>query len=135
MSSRMEYVESRGEFVDLSKDIPSPDDPGFCMNCARIKAAEARVFPHFYQGGFELHGIPYHTYDFLQFKTGDMTCGFGQIISLGQEVLDRRDPHIKVRLLGRISDVAGKPKGILKNGVSFFFYYLRNLTFSRMNYF
>jgi hypothetical protein len=116
----MEYNGSRGEFVDLPKDEPSSNDPGFCMNCARIKAVEARAFPQFYQGGFKLHGASYHPYDFLQFKTGDITCGFGQIISLGQEVLDRRDPHVKVRLLGRISDVAGKPHGVLKDGVSHF---------------
>ena len=117
---RMEYIESRGEFVDLPKDAHSSSDPGFCMNCARIKATEARAFPHFYQGGFELHGISYHPYDFIQFKTGDTTCGFGQVISLGQEASDRRDPHIKVRLLGRASDVTGKPKGVLKDGVSYF---------------
>ena len=116
----MEYIVSGGEFVDLPNETPSPNDPGFCMNCTRLKAAEARAFPHFYEGGFELHEISYHPYDFLQFKTGDITCGFGQIISLGQEVLDRRDPHIKVRLLGRASDVRGKPGDILKDGVSCF---------------
>lgn len=120
MCGRMEYIESKGEFVDLPKDASSPDDPGFCMNCARIKVAEARAFPHFHQGGFELHGISYHQYDILQFKTGDMTCGFGQIISFEQEASDRdrRDPHIKVRLLGRVSDVTGMPMGVFKDEAS-----------------
>lgn len=107
----------RGEFVDLPQDI-TPNDPGFCMNCARTKAAETRGFPHFTQGGFELHGEQYHLYDFLQFKTGGLVCGFGQIISIGQEALDRKDPHIKVRLLGRLSNVTGKPEDILKDEVS-----------------
>lgn len=120
MSSRMEYVEPKGEFINLPKDAPPPNDPGFCMNCTRFKIAEARAFPHFHQGGFELHGTSYHPYDFLQFKTGDVVCGFGQIISLEQEALGRRDPHIKVRLLGRVNDVTGKPKGVLKDEVSCF---------------
>ena len=115
----MEYVQSRGEFIDLPKITPPPDYPGFCMNCTRTKAAETRGFPHFDQGGFELHGESYHPYDFLQFKTGNITCGFGQIISLGQEALDRRDPHIKVRLLGRVSDVTGRPEDLLKDEVSY----------------
>ena len=113
----MEYIESKGEFVDLPKHQAPPNDPGFCMNCMRIKAAEARAFPCYSQGGFELHGIAYHPYDFVQFKTGGVTGGLGQIIPLGQEALDRRDPQIKVRLLGRLSDVTGKPKGILKDEV------------------
>ena len=117
MSSRMEYIELKGEFVDLPPDLAPPSDPGFCMNCARIKAAEEIAFPHFFQGGFELHGIPYHPYDFVQFKTGSDMCGLGQIISLRQEVPDRRDPQVKVRLLGRLSDITGKPKGILKDEV------------------
>jgi hypothetical protein len=97
------------------------------MNCARIKAAEARAFPHFSQGGFELHGISYHPYDFVQFKTGSTTCGLGQIIPLRQEALDRRDPQIKVRLLGRLSDVTGKPKDILKDEVSIKSIYFKRL--------
>src|SRR6266478_4380725 len=104
----MEYIESKGEFVDLPKDPVPLNDPGFCMNCARAKAAEARASPHFSLVSFDLHGISYHPYDFIQFKTGDTTCGLGQIISLRQEVLDRRDPQIKVRLLGRVIDVAEK---------------------------
>ena len=119
MSSRMEYIESKGEFVDLPEDLTPPNDPGFCMNCTRAKAAEARAFPQFSQEGFELHGIPYHPYDFVQFKTGNVTCGIGQIILLGQEALDRRDPQIKVRLLGKFSDVTGKPKHILKDEVGY----------------
>jgi hypothetical protein len=114
----MEYVESLGEFIDLPEDTPPPHDPGFCMNCTRTKAAEAKASPHFSRGSFELHETTYHPYDFLQFKTGNTTCGFGQIISLGQEAPDRREPQIKVRLLGRLSDVAEKPKGILKDEVS-----------------
>lgn len=117
ISGRMEYNESKGEFVDLPKNPAPPSDPGFCTNCARTKAAETRAFPHFFQGGFELHGISYHPYDFVQFKTGNITCGIGQIISLKQEPLDRGDPQIKVRLLGRLSDVIGKPKSILKDEV------------------
>ena len=119
MSSRMEYVESKGEFVDLPKDIAPSNDPGFCANCARIKDIEARAFPHFFQGGFELHGMSYHPYDFVQFKTGSTTCGLGQIIPLRQEAPDRRDPQIRVRLLGKLSDVTGKPKGVLKDEVSY----------------
>ena len=115
----MEYIESKGEFVDLPKDLAPPNDPGFCMNCTRTKDAEARAFPCFSQDRFELHGISYHPYDFVQFKTGESTCGLGQIIPMRQEVLDRRDPQIKVRLLGKLSDVAGKPKGMLKDEVSF----------------
>jgi len=117
MLNRMEYIESRGEFVDLPKDIAPPDDPGFCANCARTKAAEGRAFPHFSQGGFHLHGVSYHPYDFVEFKTGNTTCGLGQIIPLGQKVPDRRDPQLKVQLLGRLSDVTGKPKGYLKDEV------------------
>lgn len=120
MNGRTEYIESKGEFVDLPKDVLASNDPGFCMNCGRTKATEARGFPHFYQGGFELHGALYHPYDFLQFKTGNITCGVGQIISFEQEGLDRRDPYIKVRLLGRLGDVTGKPEGVLKNEVSHF---------------
>lgn len=119
MSNRMEYLEPKGEFVDLPKDIVPLNDPGFCMNCARTKAAEAEAFPHFSQGGFELHGTSYHPYDFVQFKTGNKTCGLGQIIPLRQEALDSRDPQMKVRLLGRLSDVTGKPKGILKDEVGY----------------
>ena len=119
ISSRMEYIESKGEFIDLPKDRVPLNDPGFCINCARTRAAEARAFPHFFQGGFELHGISYHPYDFVQFKTGNTTCGLGQIISLRQEALDRKDPQIKVRLLGRLSDVNGNPKGILKDEVGY----------------
>ena len=114
----MEYIESKGEFVDLPEDTAPPNDPGFCMNCTRTKDIEAQSFPHFSQGGFELHGISYHPYDFVQFKTGSTTCGLGQIFPLGQEVPDQRDPQIKVRLLGRLSDVTEKPKGILKDEVS-----------------
>lgn len=114
----MEYIESKGEFIDLPKDIAPVDDPGFCINCARTKGAEARAFPHFSQGGFELYGISYHPYDFVQFKTGSTTCGLGQIIPPSQ-ALDGRDPQIRVRLLGRLSDVAGKPKGVLKDEVCF----------------
>lgn len=131
----MEYIESRGEFVDLPKEAPSPDDPGFCINCARTKAIETRAFPHFYKGGFELHGESYHPYDFLQFKTGGVTCGFGQIISLGQEVEDRREPHVKVRLLGKVSDVTGKPQGTLKDGVSCFQLLFQKSNVCRMSYF
>lgn len=116
--SRMEYVESKGEFVDLPKGVIPSDDPGFCMNCIRTKGAEARAFPHFSQDSFELHGVSYHPYDFVQFKTGSTTCGLGQIIPLRQEVLDRRDPQIRVRLLGRLSDVTEKPQSILKDEVS-----------------
>jgi len=119
MSGRMEYIESKGEFLDLPEDLAPSDDPGFCMNCTRTKAAEARAFPHFSQDGFELYGIFYHPYDFIQFKTGNVTCGLGQIIPLRQGALDRRDPQIKVRLLGRLSDVAGKPKDILKDEVGY----------------
>ena len=119
MPSRMEYIASKGEFVDLPKDLAPPSDPGFCMNCTRTKAAEARAFPHFSQDGFELHGVSYHPYDFVQFKTGNVTCGLGQIIPLRQEALDRRDLQIKVRLLGRLSDVTGKPKGTLKDEVGY----------------
>lgn len=115
----MEYIESKGEFVDLPEDKTPPKDPGFCMNCTRIKGAEAKASPYFFQGGFELHGISYHPYDFVQFKTGSTTCGLGQIIPLRQDVLDRRDLQIRVRLLGRISDVTGKPQGILKDEVSY----------------
>jgi hypothetical protein len=115
----MEYIESRGEFIDLPEDIAPSSDPGFCANCTRIKGIEARAFPHFFQGGFELHGISYHPYDFVQFKTGSTTCGLGQIIPLRQEALDRRDPQIRVRLLGKVSDVTEKPKGILKDEVSY----------------
>ena len=116
---RMEYIESKGEFVDLPKGLSPPNDPGFCMNCTRTKAAEAKAFPQFSLDGFELHGISYHPYDFVQFKTGNVTCGLGQIIPMGWEALDRRDPQIKVRLLGRLSDIAGKPKGVLKDEVSY----------------
>ena len=134
--SRMEYIESKGEFIDLQKSKPPPNDPGFCMNCARNKEAEVKAFPCFIEGGFELHGISYHPYDFLQFKTGNTTCGFGQIISLGQESFDRRDPQIKIRLLGRFSDVVGKPMGVLKDEVGCLLYcYFRNLIFFRMSYF
>lgn len=113
----MEYIESKGEFIDLPEDSTPPNDPGFCLNCARTKAAEARSFPHFSQAGFELHGISYHPYDFVQFKTGSTTCGLGQIIPLGQQLLDRRDPQVKVRLLGRLGDITGKPKGVLRDEV------------------
>jgi len=115
----MEYIESKGEFVDLPRDIAPPNDPGFCMNCARARGTEARAFPCFSQGGFELCGVPYHPYDFVQFKTGSTTCGLGQIIPLRQEALDGGDPQIRVRVLGRLSDIAGKPKGVLKDEVGF----------------
>ena len=118
MSIRMEYIGSKGEFVDLPEDMAPSNDPGFCANCARTKGIAARAFPHFFQGGFELHGISYHPYDFVQFKTGSTTCGLGQIIPLRQEALDRRNPQIRVRLLGKLSDVTGRPKGVLKDEVS-----------------
>lgn len=117
MFSRMEYVESKGEFLDLPEDIATSNDPGFCANCARSEIAEAKASLHLFQGGFELYGISYHPYDFVQFKTGSTTCGLGQIIPLRQEVVDRRDPQVRVRLLGRLSDIPGKPKGILKDEV------------------
>jgi len=113
----MEYIESKGEFLDLPEDIVISDDPGFCANCARSKIIEARASPRLFQGGFELYGISYHPYDFVQFKTGSTTCGLGQIIPLRQEVVDRREPQIRVRLLGKLSDIPGKPKGILKDEV------------------
>lgn len=116
--SRMEYIESKGEFIDLPEEITYPDNPGYCTNCARTKGAEARAFPHFLQDSFELHGVSYHPYDFVQFKTGSTTCGLGQIISLKQGILDRRDPQIRVRLLGRLSDVTEMPHGVLKDEVS-----------------
>lgn len=115
----MEYVGSKGEFVDLPKNLLPSGDPGFCMNCTRTQATEARTFPCFFQAEFKLHGISYHPYDFVQFKTGDIMCGLGQIIPMKQELLDRRNPQIKVRLLGRLSDVTGKPKGILKDEVGY----------------
>jgi len=116
----MEYIESKGEFLDLPKDIAPSNDPGFCANCERAKGIEARASPHFFQGGFELYGISYHPYDFVQFKTGGTTCGLGQIIPLRQEVVDGRDPQIRVRLLGKLSDITGEPKGVLKDEVGYY---------------
>lgn len=115
----MEYVESKGEFVDLPKETTPSDDPGYCMNCARIKGAEAIAFPHFFQDSFELHGVSYHPYDFVQFKTGSIACGLGQIIPLKRGVQDRSNPQIRVRLLGRLGDVTERPQGVLKDEVSY----------------
>lgn len=121
--SRLVYDSHSGTFLDVDTEqmslADSEEPPNNCPVCLLGEQRNSEELPQQLQTGVAWHAVNYHIHDFVMIKAVDGPCQVGHIIRIQFPESSRLEdkPFATVNLLGRIGNVKGRPRELMRDEV------------------